>query len=239
MAEPEQFDEDDQESARRTGKFVWIALGLVAAIALAAFGGKMLGEFAGLSQGEVTAVDGSQAPAPTDEPSAPVLTPVEPDLPPTDPTEVNIATSLAPDSGIRAIGMGEWLRQEDFPRELFGGEPVNGVIAAYLTVVPEGSVTRCTIGSSSEVEPQRFLRPAAVGVCRALRERARFEPYAAAPRPTISPVAVPTATSSDPKQEADPAQQNSPTILAAPPVDEREVFVRVAFRTAQPPAASE
>jgi|GEM_PF-5941641 len=242
----EQYGEYDEEPSGGSGKLAWIALGLIAAAALAAFGGMMAGEFAGLSRGEVKAINGEERPTPSASTTDPEPTPTEteptPAPTPTGPPEVNIATSLAPDSGVRPIGMSEWLRQDDLPRELFRGESVRGIIAAYLTVMPDGSVTRCTIGRSSEVEPERFLRPAAVGVCRALRERARFEPYTVEPSPSPSPTPVPTATATfiPPAVEAVQAQAIEFSArqdrIQQPRPAGREVFVRVAFRTADPPA---
>ncbi len=215
-------------------KITWVVLGLIAAAALAVFGGMMLGEFAGLSQGEVKAVSSSGEPSSAPSPNVP-----EPAAPETEPVSISdelpslsIATSLAPNSGIRPIGEGEWVMQDDLPRELFRGENVSGIIAAYLAVIPDGSVTRCTVGNSSEVEPAQFLRPAAVGVCRALRERARFEPFSAPPVAAPEPAA--------PKQQAGMQQQPVPEtpVPADAPDTERDVFVRVAFRMENLPAAT-
>jgi len=232
----EEYYPDEEEKSGSSSKVAWIALGLIAAAALAAFAGMMAGEFAGLSRGEVKAIDGSETPTATASPTEPEATPTEPEPTPTfaGPPEINIATSLAPNSGVTPIGMSEWLRQDDLPRDLFRGETVRGIIAAHLTVMPDGSVTRCTIGNSSEVEPHRFLRPAAVSVCRALRERARFEPFVAEPAPTATP--LPTATATLVPAVVDTVQAVEFAARQQPSQHEhsggRDVFVRVAFRTA-------
>ncbi|KLI63893.1 hypothetical protein [Aurantiacibacter marinus] len=230
---------EEQRSGRR--KVTWIVLGLIAATAMAVFGGMMLGEFAGLSQGEVKAVSSSGEVASTvssglNDPSPNVeeALPVADELP-----AISIATSLSPSSGVRAIGAGQWIGQDDLPRELFRGETVSGMIAAYLTVRPEGSVSACTVSNSSEVDPARFLRPAAVGVCRALRERAQFEPFANQPgsTPIARPVIV-TADQQDKQQGEVPPTDAETQMSVEPQAAQREVLVRVVFRTDNGPASS-
>jgi len=239
----EYFDEEGPDRGSR-GKVVWIVLGLIAAVALAVFGGMMLGELAGLSRGGVTDVSTSSSPsspAPVAEPVA-VPSEIEPLPLPDALPSVAIATSLLPNSRVSPIEPGQWVRQDDLPRDLFRGESVSGIVAAYLTVIPDGSVTRCTVGNSSEVSPERFLRPAAVGVCRALRERATFAPFVVEPTPAPTPVPTPEPTLVAPiEQQQSPAPQPQAELKlpVEPPVAEREVFVRVAFRTADEPADSQ
>ncbi len=181
--EEEEYEEEyEEEEPKRGGARIgWIVFGLVVAVGLAIAGGMALGQFASPfaddENGDVP------APAPTAYASEPAPLPTETippiDLPAALPA-IAIATSVAPDSGVVPINPESWVQQEDLPRQLFRDEQVLGIIAAYVTVVPDGTVSRCTVGSSSEVEPAEMLRPSAVGVCRALSERARFEPFAVA-----------------------------------------------------------
>lgn len=230
------YTEDEQPGGGRN-RIAWIILGVIVAIGLAIAGGMVLGEFA--SPFEQQEPDTAPTPAPAPSMSEPVPTPIE-TVPPLDIPEilpeVAIATSVPPDAGVRPIDPSSWVVQDDLPRQLYRGENVRGIIAAYLSVAPDGLVTRCTVGSSSEVQPEAMLRPSAVSICRALSSRARFEPFVVPPPRQIAP----------PRQTETPRRISPPTLQAAPvenaPVDdlampeepeEREVFVRVAFRTAE------
>lgn len=224
----------------RRSKLAWIALGLIAAVALAVFGGMMLGEFAGISRGEVTAVVSAEVPSAPESPAIPEPLPsvaeqnASPDVLPA----LEIVTSLAHSSGVTAIGAGQWVRPDDLPLDLFRTESVSGTITIYLTVESGGSAVACTVANSSEVTPERFLRPAAVGVCRALRERARFEPFVIeAPTRPRDTAEVDSMSSPALKPEQETAQQPEIQSPSAPPVAEREVLVRVVFRTLDDPAA--
>ncbi|QZH74832.1 MAG: protein kinase [Erythrobacter sp.] len=223
--------EDEEDEQRRHLPLGWIASGLISAIALAVAAGMALGEFASpfADQGD----GGPDLPSPTATASAPLPLPSE-TIPPLDLPEalpaIAIATSVAPDPGATPIDPDSWVRQEDLPRQLFRGENVRGILAAYLTIVPDGTVSRCTVGSSSEVEPAEMLRPSAVGICRALSERARFEPFA-----EEEPNAEPGLTIHAQQQQRIGPAQTGPDQIAAPlEPQSREVFVRVAFRTAVP-----
>ena len=230
------FDNKDQQDGARS-KLAWVILGIIAAIALAIFGGVMLGELASPFADRKEADSTASVPLPTVIETTPsdIETPIE-ILPPILP-EIAISTSLARDSAAQPIDPQSWVRQDDFPRQLFRGENVRGMIAAYLTITPDGSVRTCEVGSSSEVEPAHMLRPAAVGVCRALQARARFQPFAAPdPHAAIAPVLVtpsPRPSATVPNAQQDVAPQG---VTAAPTPEanaDRQLSVRVAFRTGQ------
>ncbi|VVT15882.1 serine/threonine-protein kinase [Erythrobacter sp. EC-HK427] len=243
---PEAFDQSDFEDdppsdphTKRSGKLVWIILGLVAAGALAAVGGMLLGEYASVpgSRDDETSASAPVL-APTATPTIPIEAPPAP--PPRDLLpQVAVATSLAPDAGRIPIAPESWVRQQDLPRQMYGNGEVTGVIAAYLTVAPGGSVTGCTIGGSSQVTPPQMRNASATSVCRALQANARFEPL---PEPAPSPTVTATVASEALEQAANGAQEIAPPTpvptatgtIAPPPQPSSEVFVRVAFRTVRP-----
>ena len=200
----------------------WMVLGalVLAAIGIAAFGGKWFGDLIGGPTGEIEEV-APPSPSTTRDTLPPETAP-----PPIEPPvqmlpQLAVAVSVAPDAQRSPLEPQGWVRQENLPRQMFGEDAVRGVIAAYLEVSRDGSVASCTIGSSSEVDPQRALQASGTSVCRALQANARFEPLPAEP---VTDLAAPL-----PDGEAPPTSEP----------ERDEVFVRVAFRTMRPPPKEE
>ncbi|MGB3166648.1 MAG: hypothetical protein WBA68_07735 [Alteraurantiacibacter sp.] len=222
---PPDYDaiDDHSDSDRRgTGAAKWMVLGtlFVATVGIAGFGGKWFGDLIGGPTGEIEEV---APPSPTGIPKS---EPYEAKPLPIDPPaqllpQLAVAISVAPEALRRPIEPESWVRQENLPRQMFGGNAVRGVIAAYLEVSRDGSVASCTIGSSSEVDPLRALQASGTSVCRALQANARFEPLA--DEPAIDPPA--------------PLPDGEATPTSEPERD--EVFVRVVFRTMHQPPAEE
>lgn len=219
-------EEATGESVRRISgrkKALLVGGGVVAAGVLAVMGGMLLGEYASVpgvrADDDAAPARPSVTPTPAPTETIPIRVP-RPALP-----SVAVAVRLASDAGRTAIMPESWVRQQDFPREMYGSTAVEGMIVTNITVAPDGSVSACAIAGSSEVRPPRMLNASATGVCRALQRNARFEPLAAS-----------SETGGD-DELVDPDLQNptpSPTETSEKaPWQSEQVTVRVIFRTMQ------
>lgn len=213
-----------------------VAFGVAAAI-IAVLGGVLLGDYVSTTgSGDDSATRPiSTVPVADDEPDSPLAPPpdiVSPLLP-----QIAIATRVAPDAERIPVAPESWLRQQDFPRQMFGEERVRGTIAISLTVAPDGSVSRCAIGAGSEVEPQRVMRATGTSVCRALQARAQFEPL---PEPDDASAPPMMPGPSDEREEPALSPSNSPSVLAetSNPSENAPVSVRVIFTTVEEPSNS-